>query len=104
MSIGPDGLFKILGSVDKRRHPSPSWEGFHVRCFFHLVNGREAILDDAGVEVRDAAAAKAQAMKAISELRQESGGAVEEWAGWRLNVVCPQGTLLHSILLSSTFH
>jgi uncharacterized protein DUF6894 len=75
-----------------------------MRCFFHLVNGHEAILDEAGIEVSDLEMAKVQAMKAIRELRQESGGTTNEWGGWRLDIVCPEGSLLYSIGLDATVH
>ena len=75
-----------------------------MRCFFHLVNGHEAILDEAGIEVPDLETAKAQAFKAIGELRQESGGGSEDWSGWRLSIVCPEGTLLFSINLDVSLH
>ena len=74
-----------------------------MRCFFHLVNGREAILDEAGIEVADLETAKTEASRAIRELRQE-GGASDEWSGWRLDIVCPEGSLLHSIGLDVTLH
>ena len=75
-----------------------------MRCFFHLVNGREAILDEAGIEVADLETAKAEASRAIRELRRESGGAWDEWSGWRLDIVCPEGSLLYSIGLDVTLH
>ena len=75
-----------------------------MRCFFHLVNGREAIMDEAGIEVADLDMAKAQAMRAIRELRQEGSGTTDEWSGWRLEIVCPEGSLLCSIGLDVVLH
>ncbi|KLK93680.1 hypothetical protein AA309_07445 [Microvirga vignae] len=75
-----------------------------MRCFFHLVNGHETILDDTGVEVPDLETAKAEAQKAISELQQEYDGVIDDWIGWRLDIVCPEGTLLYSFLLSKSLH
>ena len=75
-----------------------------MRCYFHLVNGAETLLDDTGVEVADLETAKAQARKAISELRQDTDEANEDWDGWRLDIVCPEGTLLHSIPLTVILH
>jgi hypothetical protein len=75
-----------------------------MRCFFHLVNGREAILDEAGIEVADLETAKTQAVKAIRELRQEGSGTSNEWSGWRLDIVCPEGSLLYSIGLDVMLH
>jgi hypothetical protein len=75
-----------------------------MRCFFHLVNGHEAIMDDIGIEVPDLETAKAQALKAIGELRQEDDGASDEWDGWRLDIVCPEGNTLYSVDLNTTLH
>ncbi|MCB5176627.1 DUF6894 family protein [Microvirga lenta] len=75
-----------------------------MRCFFHLVSDFDAILDDTGIEVPDLETAKFEAMKAIRELRQELVGASEEWRGWRLDIVCPQGTLLYSFDLNTPPH
>jgi hypothetical protein len=75
-----------------------------MRCFFHLVNGQETILDDTGVEVADLETAKVQARKAITELRQDDDSALEDWSGWRLDIVCPEGNLLHSLDLVVTLH
>jgi hypothetical protein len=75
-----------------------------MRCFFHLVNGQETILDDSGIEVADLEMAKVQAQKAIRELRQEYGGASEDWSGWRLDIECPAGRLLHSLDLNIILH
>jgi hypothetical protein len=75
-----------------------------MRCFFHLVNGQETILDDTGIEVADLETAKVQARKAIAELRQDDEDALEDWSGWRLDIVCPEGNLLHSLDLVVTLH
>ncbi len=75
-----------------------------MRCYFHLVNCHETILDDTGIEVSDLEIAKAEARKAIAELRQEDDETGEDWSGWRLNIVCPKGSLLHSIELTITLH
>lgn len=79
-------------------------EGFEMRCYFHLVNDHEEILDDTGIEVRDLESAKAQAILAISELRREIGPEAHDWSGWRLDIVCPQGSLLYSMPLNNTVH
>ncbi|WP_404291725.1 DUF6894 family protein [Microvirga sp. RSM25] len=75
-----------------------------MRCFFHLVNDHEEIVDNTGIEVQDLESAKVQALLAITELRQEIGADIEDWSGWRLDIVCPRGTLLHSMLLNNTVH
>ncbi|MEE1611325.1 DUF6894 family protein [Microvirga sp. CF3016] len=75
-----------------------------MRCFFHLVNDYEEIVDNSGIEVHDLENAKVQALLAITELRHEIGMDIEDWSGWRLDIVCPQGTLLHSMPLNNTVH
>jgi hypothetical protein len=75
-----------------------------MRCFFHLVNDYEEIVDTNGIEVHNLESAKAEAHVAINELRQEIGDEVEDWSGWRLNIVCSLGTLLHSMQLTETVH
>jgi hypothetical protein len=75
-----------------------------MRCFFHLVNDHEEIVDNTGIEVQDLESAKVEALLAITELRHEIGAEIEDWSGWRLDIVCPEGTLLHSLLLNNTVH
>lgn len=73
-----------------------------MRCFFHLVNGEQAILDEVGIAVSNLEAVKAEAMSAIGELRRESEGmSNDDWKGWMLNVVCLEGNLLYSLDLDS---
>jgi hypothetical protein len=57
-----------------------------ARYYFHLVSEHEVILDKDGVEVADLAAAGAEALKAIEELRRESPSAATAGraGGWRL--------------------
>jgi hypothetical protein len=75
-----------------------------MRCFFHLVNDHEEIVDNTGIEVQDLESAKVEALLAITELRHEIGAEIEDWSGWRLDIVCPEGTLLHSLPLNNTLH
>ena len=75
-----------------------------MRCFFHLVNDHEEIVDNTGIEVQDLEGAKVEALLAITELRHEIGAENEDWSGWRLDIVCPEGTLLHSLPLNNTLH
>jgi hypothetical protein len=75
-----------------------------MRCFFHLVSNHDEIVDNSGIEVLDLESAKAQALIAIEELRAELGTQADDWSGWRLEIVCPHGTLLHSMKLMETRH
>ncbi len=75
-----------------------------MRCFYHLVNGHDTLLDDTGIEVSDLEVAKDHARLAIGELQQEDNGAAADWRGGRLDIVCPEGSLLHSLPLQAVFH
>ena len=75
-----------------------------MRCFFHLVNGAEIIPDDTGIEVPNLESAKAQAWEAINELRRETDHETQDWGGWRLNIICPEGSLLASLPLRQSLH
>jgi len=75
-----------------------------MRCFFHLVSDHDSILDDTGIEVANLETAKMEAIRAIRELRQEYDGATEGWRGWRLDIVCPEGSLLYSMNLDIVTH
>jgi hypothetical protein len=75
-----------------------------MRCYFHLVNGAESILDDTGIEVSNLESAKAQAWEAINELRREADDGNQDWGGWRLNIICPEGSLLASLPLRQFLH
>lgn len=72
-----------------------------MRCYFHLVNCHDVILDDTGIEVADVASAEAQAHKAIQELRREDDRSDGMWEGWQLNVSDASGRVLLSILLKT---
>jgi hypothetical protein len=43
-----------------------------MRCYFHLVNARETIRDDIGIEVSCFATAQQFALQAIDDLREEA--------------------------------
>jgi hypothetical protein len=75
-----------------------------MRCYFHLVNSHEEILDDEGVDVSDLEHAKAQAMQAIDELRKEAIEIGASWQGWRLDIADPSGRVLASLSLDPTRH
>jgi len=75
-----------------------------MRCFFHLVNGAVIIPDDTGIEVLNLESAKAQAWDAINELRRETDDETQDWGGWCLNIICPEGSLLASLPLRQSLH
>lgn len=75
-----------------------------MRCYFNLVSDDETILDDEGVEVRDLDQARAQALKAIAELRAEADDEMIDWNRWRLDATDPSGQILFSIRLTHSLH
>lgn len=72
---------------------------FAGRYFFHLTDDRQTLTDDTGIEVRSISDARAQALKAIDELRAEDDLATEDWEGWRLEVADQFGTIVFAITL-----
>ncbi|MEZ0169382.1 hypothetical protein [Microvirga sp. TS319] len=75
-----------------------------MRCFFHLINGAETIPDDTGIEVSDLESARACALDVINDLRQEAEYGPQDWKGWSLNIVCPEGSVLATIALGIALH
>ena len=75
-----------------------------MRYYFHLVGHHDTILDKTGVDVSDLAAAAAEALRAVQELREEGDPAEEDWQGWQLEVTDRDGHLLVSIPLVPAPH
>lgn len=75
-----------------------------MRCYFNLVNGREKIIDQDGIEVRDIEQARVQALKAIDELREEDGASMSDWNDWSLEVTDSSGEVFFRISLGAVLH
>ena len=75
-----------------------------MRCYFNLVNGTEEIIDDDGIEVSGIEQARAQALKAIAELRQEDNELASEWKNWQIEVSDSEGHVLFTISLAIDLH
>lgn len=75
-----------------------------MRCYFNLISDNETMLDDEGIEVRDLDQARAQALKAIAELREEADGDFIEWDRWHLEATDSEGKVLFSIKLTYGLH
>jgi hypothetical protein len=69
------------------------------RYFFHLVNCSDQIMDPVGVDVTDAALARAEAVAVIKEMRSV-GDLPDDLSGWNLEVRTGNGELVHLIPLS----
>ncbi len=67
-----------------------------MRCYFHLVNGRERLTDPHGIKVTNLAMAHAEALRAVEELREEFD---LDMTGWSLVVADGAGRSLFEISL-----
>jgi hypothetical protein len=74
-----------------------------MRCYFNLLSASDIIRDTDGIEVDDLEEARAQALRAVEELREDNNVTNDDWQGWRLEVVDENGTLLFAISLGRTF-
>jgi hypothetical protein len=75
-----------------------------MRCYFHLVNGHESVVDDIGIDVSDLTEAEQMALQAIDDIRNEALELGASWQGWRLHIVDRAGRILLSIPLDPTIH
>jgi hypothetical protein len=75
-----------------------------TRYYFHLVSREATIPDDTGAEAESLNEAKAQAWRFVTELQQEYGDVIEDWGLWQLEIVCPEGTLLHRTPLANALN
>ena len=73
-----------------------------MRCYFHLMNSHEAILDDTGIQVSDVETMECHALQAIHDIRQEAEQIGADWQGWRLDIMDCSGRVLLSIPLEPT--
>jgi hypothetical protein len=71
-----------------------------MRVHFHLKDGTDVIHDPTGVEVSDLDEARAQAFRAVEELRHEDQLAAQGWSGWRLEATDGSGRVLFSLDLA----
>ncbi|MET0744954.1 MAG: hypothetical protein ABWY78_16400 [Microvirga sp.] len=75
----------------------------NMRCYFNLLNASDVIKDTDGIEVDDVEEARAQAMRAVEELREDDDLANDDWQGWQLEVVDDTGAILFTIPLGRGF-
>jgi hypothetical protein len=70
-----------------------------MRCYLHLVNGQESILDETVLEISDIEEAHTHALQALQELMEMRWIMDEDWLHWRLNVVDEASEVLLSLSL-----
>ncbi len=68
-----------------------------MRLYFHLQKGTEIIRDEEGVEVSNVKAGKAEALRALREMRNEADAELQDWTGWKLAVADDSGAVLFSL-------
>jgi hypothetical protein len=74
-----------------------------MRYYFHLVSDQTQFLDDTGLDIPDLVTAKDEVQNTLAQLRRAMDDG-EDWAGWRLEVVSSEGSLLCSVSLRATVH
>ena len=75
-----------------------------TRYSFPLVSRDATVPDDTGAEAANLSEAKSRAWQFVAELRQGHGDVIEDWGLWQLEIVCPEGTMLHIVPLGNTLN
>jgi hypothetical protein len=71
------------------------------RSYFNLTDGDQFIWDEAGLELADINIAVLYAVTAIKELRAESSAPLDEWLGWRMEIISGTGEVVSVIPLNA---
>jgi hypothetical protein len=71
------------------------------RYYFNLTDGDQFIWDEAGLELADINIAVLYAVTAIKELRAESSAPLDEWLGWRMEIISGTGEVVSVIPLNA---
>jgi len=64
------------------------------RFFFHLLKGRETVIDDAGMRLSDLAAVVSEAQRIAVRIIVSEDVPAREWTQWKLDVKDEDGTRL----------
>jgi hypothetical protein len=72
-----------------------------ARYYFNLTNGDAFIQDEDGIEASSIQAAVVSAMEAVEELRAQSPPNLDQWLGWRVEIVDVSGQTVHTIPLNA---
>ena len=71
------------------------------RYYFNLTDGEQFIRDGAGLELADINIAVLYAVTAIKELRAGSSAPLDEWLGWRMEIISGTGEVVSVIPLDT---
>jgi len=72
-----------------------------MRCYFHVLTATGVIRDEEGIEVADLNHARAEALAALHEVREEDEAAGTEWQKGTLQVSDYAGAVLFSLRLDA---
>jgi hypothetical protein len=72
-----------------------------TRYYFNLTNGDTMLRDEEGVEASSIQEAIISALEAVEELCAQDASELDEWQGWRLEIVDASGRAVHSIPLDA---
>ena len=71
------------------------------RYYFNLTDGEQFIWDGAGLELADINIAVVYAVTAIKELRAGSSAPLDDWLGWRMEIISSTGEVVSVIPLDT---
>jgi len=74
-----------------------------TRYYFHLVNGYEIIRDRTGIDILDLEDARAEALEAIQQFRQEDAASAARCQNWRIQVTDAKGNIGLTLELSDVY-
>ena len=74
-----------------------------MRYYFHLVSDQTQFLDNIGLDNPDLTTAKDEVQNTLAQLWRAMD-TDDDWAGWRLEVVSSEGSLLCSVSLLAAVH
>jgi len=75
-----------------------------MKYYFDLANHTERIVDEDGIEACSVADLRIQTAMAVAEIQREEPDGLDQWAGWRLEVLDAAGQLVLVIDLGRRLH
>ena len=72
-----------------------------MRCYLHLADAHQTLLDRHGVEVSDLDQVRALVHEVATEMIQQGEAEARDWDGWRIEVADASGAVLLTIRLDA---